>query len=517
LIRHGEAEMSVEAVFCGESNGITELLEANGLEQDDTVVLRRALREDGKGECRINGKLVALSMLREIAGSLIDVYGQSEHVGLLKPQNHIKLLDAYAGECLVGFKNKLSECTRQWRELKAKLASLGEDEAERARRIDLYRYQIEEITEAHLQEGEEEALIKERTLLMHAEKLKRSFSEIGELLSGEDGAIASVTEAAVSFSQTEGICEEAQGVSERLRNVRYELEDIADIAEGLLSKLDFDERRADRVEDRIQEYKRLKKKYGASSQEILQYLSGISEDLYRLENADEQLQLLQKQKSALAKKGFALAKDLSDARKKSAEQLGKAITSELSALNMPSAQFVVQFSDFPDEESILDKLCENGVDEVCFLLSANKGEPLKPLHKVVSGGEMSRFMLAIKTITADVEGIDTLVFDEIDAGISGVTANIVAQKMASISLNRQVICISHSPAIAAMADANYLIEKIEGDKETVSDVRRLDEQGKREEVARLSGASVFNENSAAHADGLITNACIYKKEIASKV
>ena len=439
-------------------------------------------------------------MLKQLSGLLIDIYGQSEHVSLLKVSNHIKLLDAFCREELDPLRQRNRALLADYRQITEELGKFGGSEAERARLIDLYAFQLEEISEAALQEGEEEKLQEQRALLQNAEKIRAALSEARAALSGDYGVIGNLGSAHYRLNQVSKFDPELEALSEKLNDLKFEAEDLADRLEQRAGDFEFDERSADRIEDRLELIKRLKKKYGSGIPEILAYAGRISEELEKLKNADAEIAGLTERRGQILARLEQNFRAMRKIRQGAAARLEEKITGELRQLNMPSARFVIAFGEEPKEA--VGHLSAEGWDSLEFLLSANKGEPLKPLSKVISGGEMSRFMLAVKTVTAELDDLETLVFDEIDAGISGQTAGVLAQKLERISRTRQVICITHSPAIAAMGDRNFLITKTETADKTVSQISLLNEEGLLAEIARLTGAVVTGEHALRHAADL---------------
>ena len=501
LIRYGEETMTVRAVFeIDDQPELRAAMEGMGLEWEEVLILSRSFSRSGRGEIHLNGQPAALSMLKQLSGLLIDIYGQSEHVSLLKVSNHIKLLDAFCREELDPLRQRNRALLADYRQITEELGKFGGSEAERARLIDLYAFQLEEISEAALREGEEEKLQEQRVLLQNAEKIRAALSEARAALSGDYGVIGNLGSAHYRLNQVSRFDPELEALSEKLNDLKFEAEDLADRLEQRAGDFEFDERSADRIEDRLELIKRLKKKYGSGIPEILAYADQISEELEKLKNADAEIAGLTERLGQILARLEQNFRAMRKIRQGAAARLEEKITGELRQLNMPSARFVIAFGEEPKEAA--GHLSAEGWDSLEFLLSANKGEPLKPLSKVISGGEMSRFMLAVKTVTAELDDLETLVFDEIDAGISGQTAGVLAQKLERISRTRQVICITHSPAIAAMGDRNFLITKTETADKTVSQISLLNEEGLLAEIARLTGAVVTGEHALRHAADL---------------
>ena len=515
LVRRGAESMQAEAVFETDSGAVLSHLQELGFEPESTLIISRTLTAEGKGDIRLNGRTVTASMLRGVTARLIDVYGQSEHVSLLRPSTHIQLLDSYCGDELDAEKQALAAEIGSARALIAELDDLGGSDAERARLLDLYSFQIEEITSANLRAGEEETLQGERELMKNGAKISQALDEACAALSGEYGASQSAAAAAYALRRTEGLSDELSALSERLQSVKYEIDDIFDAASRFAAELEFDERRADKIEDRLEQLRRLRKKYGATVEDVIAYGERVSTDYERIQRADELIGQLQKKLDAALDAVHARYNVISRIRRAGAKRLEQEIMRELGQLNMKGAALSVSFEPTVTRQQLESRLSLQGGDSVEFLLSANSGEPLKSLAKVISGGEMSRFMLAIKCITAKLDGLETLVFDEIDAGISGVTASVVAQKIASISVAAQVVCVTHSPAICAMADECFLIEKRETGGRTVSTVRGIDKSRHVEEIARLAGIGSGGKSAVAHAEELLAWAQSEKAKIHS--
>lgn len=514
LIRYGCDEMTVEAVFdIFESPKLQQSLKALGYDEEETLILTRTLSKEGRSDCRVNGRTVTASILKGLAVGLIDLCAQSEHISLFKVANQILLLDDFCGEDMVRLQQERRELSARYEQVRTARKAFGGNAAERGHLMELYAFQIEEIEKAQLSEEEEAALAEERVLLMNGEKIRKGLIECCAHLSGEYGAVNGVAEAVAVLHHIAPLHENLEQALDSLYNLRYELEAASENLEQLNDSFDFDERRADRIEERLDEIKNLKKKYGGTIPEILDYCKNTREELERLRNADESLNQLNQELNELEQKLAAVYQKMSDLRKEYAKRLEARIIAEFRQLYMPNAVFSVQFEQAFTLDEIGEHAAANGWDDVEFYFSANKGEPLKSLNKVISGGELSRFMLAVKAVTSALDGIDTMIFDEIDAGISGVTAAEVAKKIAGISRERQVVCITHSPAVAAMADRSFLISKRTEGGATYSGVTVLDEADKAKEVARLTGVVSGSDHAIEHARELIAWADDYKKQL----
>lgn len=513
LIRYGEEQMSVEALFTANENVRRALAELD-FEEDEELVILRTLNVSGRSEIKLNGRPTTLSVLKSLTQYLCDIYGQSEHISLLKTANHLKLVDAYAGKGVEEEKETCAGLLSELRAVNAELASLGGNPEERARLLDLYAFQVREIEEANLGEHEEEELVNLRSVLAHAEKIAEGLKGAVNALSANE--IGAAEGAGRALSELHSVLRYDGRLEEylpRLESVKFELEDISDSLSGILEGMDFDESEADRVFERLDKIKSLKKKYGADYAEITAYCARTRTEYEKLKNADERISELNAEKARILKHLGGVCAALSALRRAAAKEFETRISAEFESLALKHARFQVEFSDAPDAESLEASVSAEGYDRVQFLFSANAGEPLKPLEKVISGGEMSRFMLAIKQITADLDDIGTQVFDEVDAGISGEASVEIAKKIAKIARHRQVISITHTAAIVAVADANFFVEKrVEGGK-TLTGVVKLAEDGRVREVARLLGAVEKNEYGELHAKELLAWGEDYKRGI----
>lgn len=506
MIRHGEAECSVRAEFSCEDNEIKEILREFDIEEDESLVISRKLNQEGKGGAKINGCAVTLSMLKRITSRLVDVHGQSEHFYLLKESNQLKLLDKIAGNSAEERKKEVGDLLRERKDLRESLSLLGGDESERSRRADILRYQIDEIERADLKEGEEESLTEKRTKYQNAEKILNGLVGAHELLSSDGGGADAVNGARRMLSQITRYGEYGE-LEERLGNISEELSDICGALDAYAGELDVDEGELMRVESRLEEIRQLQKKYGGSVAGALEFLRRAREEYALLEDSGAKREQLNAELTKNAALLYSACVKLTEVRKEAAKGFTARVTEELRALNIPSACFEVQFGDYSEED--IGKATSEGMDEIRFLFSANAGETPKELGKIISGGEMSRFMLAVKAQLSSVNGISTYLFDEIDAGIGGRTAKVVAEKFRKIAKDTQIIAVSHLVQIAAMADRQFLIEKRESDGRTLTEVKALGEEERVVELARL----ISGEDSALslkHAAELLEHARAYK-------
>lgn len=484
FLRHGEKQAAVEALFSVQSQALTEKLAENGIapEEDGTLLITRTLSEAGKSVCRINGSTVTVGMLKEIAEDMIDIYGQHEHQSLLNPVKHIRLLDRFCGagfgEAMEEYKNS----RQRLKDLEKQLAILIGDESQREQRMDMLRFQKEEIEAAELREGEEDALLEQKKRLSSMERLIRLTGEsITLLYDGDDRAPSACDQLGDALAKLQEAAEYDAALSplaDALADGYAAVEDCARELKREAEKQEADPEELERIEERLQLFYKLKRKYGGSIEAVLEFYEKAVQELEFLSNSSEKAAELSAKKAAEEKRLSALAETLTARRRATAEQVEEQIETALHDMEMKHARFHIQIEEKADWGA-------DGKDKVEFLISANAGEPLKPLAKIASGGEMSRVMLALKTVLVDADEIGTFIFDEIDTGVSGRTARRVGEKMRFLGGKRQLLCITHLPQIAAMADNHFLIEKESDAGETVTRVTALDEEGAVREVARL--------------------------------
>ena len=484
FLRHGEKQAAVEALFSVQSQALTEKLAENGIvpEEDGTLLITRTLSEAGKSVCRINGSTVTVGMLKEIAEDMIDIYGQHEHQSLLNPVKHIRLLDRFCGagfgEAMEEYKNS----RQRLKDLEKQLAILIGDESQREQRMDMLLFQKEEIEAAELQEGEEDALLEQKKRLSSMERLIRLTGESVTLLyDGDDRAPSACDQLGDALAKLREAAEYDAALSplaDALADGYAAVEDCARELKREAEEQEADPEELERIEERLQLFYKLKRKYGGSIEAVLEFYEKAVQELEFLSNSSEKAAELSAKKAAEEKRLSALAETLTARRRATAEQGEEQIETALHDMEMKHARFHIQIEEKADWGA-------DGKDKVEFLISANAGEPLKPLAKIASGGEMSRVMLALKTVLVDADEIGTFIFDEIDTGVSGRTARRVGEKMRFLGGKRQLLCITHLPQIAAMADNHFLIEKESDAGETVTRVTALDEEGAVREVARL--------------------------------
>ena len=512
MIRYGETECMVKAEFSVPegSKAVQELREMD-IETDGDIIISRRFSETGKNGIKINGSAVTAAMLRKVTDSLVDVHGQSEHFFLLKEANQLKTLDGVAGAELAPKKERLGALLSELKQIKGQISLLGGDEKERGRRLDILKYQIDEIEAVDLKDGEEEELISRRNKINNLERIISAVREAAEALSGENGALDCLRAAKRAMASVSRLDEEYASVSERLESLSLDADDVAETLSDLGDGLYFDENEAEETESRLDAIAALKRKYGANKREIDEYLKKSRAEYDLLSDCEGQYALLTEKSAGIRKKIYAVCREITALRKKCGEGFCRRVTEELKTLNIKSAKFEIHFNEYAEEDVV--SAGANGLDEICFMFSANAGEPLKPLGKIISGGEMSRFMLAIKTQLSDLNEISTYIFDEIDAGISGKTAKVVGEKFARIARGTQIVAVSHLAQIAAMSDREFLIEKNEAEGKTHTCVRALDEKEKTREIVRLLGGDGEEEFALKHAEELVRQAKQYKEAI----
>lgn len=500
LISYGKDFALVEAVFCDVSKSVLSVLEEFGQECEDKLIITRKITKDGKNEIRVNGRTYTLSMLKKLTAPLMDLHGQFEHQSLLNVSNHIKILDGFAKNKIEPKKEKYQKVFNEYNDCLKSLSNYTVDEKERERLIDLYNYQINEIENANFVIGEDEELKAKQMQFVHAEKIAEALSNSINLLSDGyefSGCLSIVSKIISNLSQVSSYYSPISNLIERLDGVKIELEDISSALETNLSEVEVDEFEMKRVEERLDLLSSFRKKYGSTITQINEYLKQIKDEYNKLINCNEILQNLTTKKSQLEGELLSFGEELSGERKLAAQNFENAVNTELKELGMNGCKFLVSF-----EKLGLQNAKQNGIDDVEFLFSANVGQPPKPLAKVISGGEMSRFMLALKNITADIDGIATMIFDEIDTGVSGQMAKVLAQKMLKVGFRHQVICVTHMAQICAFANHNFYIEKVVENGKTITKITAISGQEKVREVSRLVGSS-SSQSAFMHAQELI--------------
>ena len=506
LIRSGESKATVSAFFTDITKRTSEILVEMDIPQepDNSLLISRTLTKDGKNSCKANGQTVTVSMLKKIGLSLINIHGQSDSQELMNPELHYTFIDAVADNNFL-----LDEYKKSYDllvNIKRQINELNIDDAKKARQIDLLTYQIDELERANIQIGERDELLERRKIIMNSQKITDSLNLAYSALSGGDdynGAVTMLFDAARAISNASELISDAKEMSVNLNDIAYTVDSYITDISNLLENTFFNERELADIEERLDILYRLSKKYGENEEEMLIFLDKAKEELHNITYSDNLIEKLNSELIKYEKQTFEIAKKLSDSRKIAAERFSKQIQDELSFLDMPGTFFTVLFQEIP--------FSETGIDKIEFLISANKGESQKPLVKIASGGELSRIMLAIKSVLADKDGTDTLIFDEIDTGVSGRATGKIALKLYDVSKNRQVICITHLPTIAAFADEHMLISKAVKNEKTYTSVTNLDKEGRVAEIARIIGG---NENDKIHlesAERLLSDADTHKK------
>ena len=509
MIRHGESECFVKAEFTlPETAKAIALLREMDIDSDGEIIISRRFSDAGKSTVKINGNTVSTSMLRQITDCLVDVHGQSEHFFLLKESNQLRTLDAAIGEPIAEKKAELAALLAERKTIDGQIAQLGGDEQARSRRLDMLSFQIDEIESADLKEGEEEELLAKRNMINNVEKILQALKGAVDSFSAESGALDALRYAKRCVSGISKLAPSYEEIYDRLENLYSEADDISETLIGFADELYFDENEAQETEARLDLIRSLKKKYGSSVEEINDYLATIRAEYDLLSDCEGQVARLTESRKKCNQKIYQCCVAITKIRKQFGATFCQEVAQELRTLNIASARFEIEFGEYTEED--VESADKNGLDQVCFLFSANAGEPLKPLGKIISGGEMSRFMLALKTKLSSINEICTYLFDEIDAGISGKTAKVVGEKFARIAQSTQIIAVSHLAQIAAMSDREFLIEKQEIAGKTITTVRALEGQEKVLELVRLLGGDEKDAFAVGHAEELLKQAEKYK-------
>lgn len=487
---------SKEMIRKGETNSFVEICmyepeDENSI--DGNIIISREINLNGKNMCKINGRMVTVNELKSFMSKYIEIHGQNDNQTLLDNKFHLKYLDGYVGQELATIKNEYKEKYQRYLEIKKELKANYGDEKERERKLDLLKYQVNEIEQANLKENEEEQLEEKRKIMLNSEKISTNLNE-ADIAIGEN-SIDSINTAIRALEKIENIDNVYEKISSNLKSIYYELQEISRDISNHKEDVYFDEEERNEIEERIDLIYSLKRKYGNNVKEIINYKSEIQEEIEHIENLDEYNNKLKKELKQIKEEMEKLAQKINKLRNENAQKLSSNINSVLEELEMKNAKINIHV-DYNETEFF-----ENGKDEVEFYIRTNLGEDEKPLSKIASGGEMSRIMLAIKKVLADTDKMPVLIFDEIDTGISGKAANSVAEKLNGISKNHQVLCISHLPSIAAIADYNYFISKKVVDERTNTNVKLLNEKETIEEIARISSGEI-NETTIKYATQL---------------
>lgn len=500
MIRYGERDAFVKAEFSVNKNSeAVKLLSDYDIESDGEIIISRKFGVDGKNSIKINGNTVTVSMLKSLTAHLVDVHGQSEHFFLLNENNQLKVIDNLLGNSAEVIKADISSLLSKKKEYKEKISAFGGSEAERERKLDLLNFQIKEIENADIRVGELDELTAYRNKILNVEKILYAVSSAKSILSDDGGVSDGLFSASREIGKISNISDEYDSVCQRIENLNSEISDLSETLSDIADSLTFDGQEARRVEERIELIKSLSKKYGPDEAHIIEFCKKAKEEYESVSDSADLIEKYEKFIDDCDENLFDLCCKLTEMRKRFAKAFCIAVENELKTLNIPNAVFNVKFNNYTRDSA---KFQTNGSDEISFEFSANKGEPLKPLSKVISGGEMSRFMLAIKTQLKNINGISTYIFDEIDAGISGYTADSVAKKFQKIANTTQIIAVSHLPQICAASDTQFLIYKTEENEKTYSNIEKLGSEQKIGEIVRLMG-NVRSESAIHHAEELI--------------
>lgn len=495
MIRTGSQKASVRAVF----TGVPKLswFEENGVEYDEETIIQREIYLDGKNVCRVNGALVSVSMLRKLGIRLINIHGQHDSASLFDESSHLAFLDAFAenGALQDAYREKYDLVQA----LRREIDHLSMDEGEKLRKMEMLRYQIEEISKANLEAGEDDVLESRRKLLQSAEKIRSGMEEAVSSLQGDEdseGAVELVYQAGRALDKIARFDDSIAVLRDAVQEVIYQLEDAAERVRDFRDELTYSADELENIEARLDVIHKLRRKYGTSCADILEYLEKARQELDEIEFADDHIERLKVKCEKAEADAWKAALALRDSRQSAAKILSERILSELSQLDMPRVQFVCSFTPL--------ELTNTGADAVAFYMSANVGEALKPMSKVASGGELARIMLAMKNVLAEQDEVATLIFDEVDTGVSGRAAQKVAVKLRSIARAKQVLCVTHLPQLAALADTHLLIAKSEHNGRTYTTVTPLDREGRKQELARIIGGANITDTTLRSAEEMLS-------------
>lgn len=515
LIKTGKNFAKVEVVFelPKLNDSVIEFFNSINLEPETTIIINRYYNINGKNEIRVNGEAVTLSMLKKLTINLVDIHGQHDHQALLDAKNHIKIIDGLSLK-VENLKQNLSEKLTELKEINNQIASLGGEGEDKLNNIKLLEHEINEIELANLKVGEEDELVLKRKLFANSEKLSKNLQEAYENLQSSDYGVSNQVKSAVySLSQISSISNEIEELKNRLNSCLYEVTDIVDGISDILSKVEYDEDEVNNLEERLDLIKDLKRKYGGSVEQIFEYLNNAKQKLDNLNNSEEAIKKLNTQKTAVLKEIYNICVNLTNERKLVGNSIKEKLLKELACLGIKNAKFEIVFNNDYNLQNIEKKVTLSGADNLEFLFSANPGIEVRPLTKIISGGELSRFMLAFKCVIQDSSGIKTLIFDEIDAGIGGLIGVEVGKKICNISKFNQVVCITHLAQIAVFGDNNFKIEKTVDNNYTSSSIKLLDKIGKVKEITRMLGLASGAQTGEATAKELIDFANNYKQSL----
>ena len=496
MIRTGASKASVRAVFTDVP--AFAWFEENGVPYDSEVLIQREIYLDGKNVCRVNGAAVTVSILHQLGIQLINIHGQHDSATLFDEDNHLTFLDSFADNQLLrsDYAEKYQAVSALRREIDRKTM----DESEKLRRMETLRYQIEEISKANLEPGEDEVLEERRKLLQNAEKLSDGLEEATECLYGgddTDGAATLLSQAERALSKLSRYTDTFAQLQEKVSDLMYQVQDAAEEVRDARAELSYSADELEQIESRLDIIHKLRRKYGVTCVDILEYLEKAKQELDEIEFADDYLERLKGKLHKAEKAAWDAAYLLRDNRIAAAQTLSERILTELAQLDMPRVQFSCEFTEL--------ELGTNGADAVAFYMSANAGEALKPMSKVASGGELARIMLAMKNVLAEKDQVNTLIFDEVDTGVSGRAAQRVAEKLKSVASHKQVLCVTHLPQLAALADTHLLIAKEERQGRTYTTVTPLDIEGRKRELARIIGGTNITETTLKSAEEMLCN------------
>ena len=495
MIRTGASKASVQAVFSGVPN--LPWFEENGVEYDDQIVIQRQIFLDGKNVCRVNGTPVSVSILRKLGIQLINIHGQHDSASLFDEENHLIFLDSFAdNEALrLVYGEKFALVS----DLRRQIDRMSMDESEKLRRVETLKFQIAQIEKANLKSGEDDELEARRKVLQNAEKLSDGLDEATECLYGgedTDGAAALLSQAERALAKLSRYTDSFAQLQEKVADLMYQVQDAAEEVRDARDDLSYSADELEQIETRLDTIHKLRRKYGASCDDILAYLENAKRELDEIEFSDAHIERLKGKLQKAEKEAWAAADALRENRKAAAERLSARILTELAQLDMPRVQFQCEFTEIP--------LSAGGADAVAFFMSANAGEALKPMSKVASGGELARIMLAMKNVLAEKDQVNTLIFDEVDTGVSGRAAQRVAEKLKAVASHKQVLCVTHLPQLAALADTHLLIAKEEREGRTYTSVTPLDLEGRKRELARIIGGTNITETTLKSAEEMLS-------------
>ena len=494
MIRTGTNKASVRAVF----TGVPELawFAENGVEYDSEVMIHREIHLDGKNVCRVNGSLVSVSILRKLGIQLINIHGQHDSASLFDEDNHLTFLDAFGDNA--SLREDYTEKYEAVAKLRRQIDRMTMDEGEKLRRMETLKYQIAEIEKADLEIGEDEQLEERRKILQNAEKLSNGMETAVECLYGSDdsdGAAGLLAQAEYALARLAKFSDSFGNLHEKVADLMYQVQDVAEEVRDTRDDLSYSADELEQIESRLDVIHKLRRKYGVTCADILEYLDKAKKELDDIEFADDHLERLKKNLKKAEKIAWDAAKILRENRKETAQYMSQRILTELAQLDMPRVQFQCEFTE--------TELSSNGADAVAFYMSANAGEALKPMSKVASGGELARIMLAMKNVLAEKDHVNTLIFDEVDTGVSGRAAQKVAEKLRSVAAHKQVLCVTHLPQLAALANTHLLIAKSERDGRTYTSVTPLDLEGRKRELARIIGGTNITETTLKSAEEML--------------